>query len=130
DAHKEVSMKRWFGGLLAALTLALGVTVVAASPASAAATCPSKTLCVWDGQNFTGEKREFSAWSKECHPQLGWFLDDSFNNRTESMLNTSGNYIYVYDNSWCTGDAIGTYNGGSLSSLGWMNNRGTSFLAT
>ncbi|MFC4467778.1 peptidase inhibitor family I36 protein [Streptomyces xiangluensis] len=54
---------RMFRRTLTALALsgaAAAFGLVAPSPASAAASCPSGSLCVWDGANYTGNRCSWS----------------------------------------------------------------------
>jgi len=87
--------KRFIHALLATVIAVVGVGV-AATPASAVATCPTGNLCMWTGQWENGTKRIMTLSAGACTNMVG-----SWDNNIESFWNASSTRYYAFTSYNC-----------------------------
>ncbi|WP_405431247.1 peptidase inhibitor family I36 protein [Micromonospora sp. NBC_00617] len=109
----------------AAPALSLTATPVNASATGAAAdsTCAStRTLCLWDGTNYTGER--FTA--QAADPTIGTCVSLAAhgwgNGRAESARNTANQPARLYTSTNCTGSYYQIMPAGSYGSISYNSN--------
>ncbi len=110
-------MRRRIAAVLGGMTLALAVVIAVPAPAQALPSCPADTICLWDGQNYTGDKEEVTP--NTCAALWLAFWD----NKAESAYNNSRHDWYLFDHWTCGGDAYLVLSGQAVPNLGFMNNR-------
>ena len=108
-----------------------GATAAAAAPTAGSAagsavaqgTCPfTRTLCLWDGTNFTGTRFTVSAWN----PSVGTCVDLAAhgwpNGRAKSAINTGSQTARLYTTTNCTGTAFQIFPRGPYPSINFSSN--------
>lgn len=94
--------------MLSAATLGLGSVVLLAPAASASDYCPANHVCMWEDDNFTGDRwvdQELGAIGSAY--DIDWYDGD---NEISSIENggtvTTGKHIRVYGNDDLSGDSV------------------------
>jgi hypothetical protein len=109
---------------MAGAALVLGTSVIVEAPASAAPSCPSGRVCMWENANFGG-----SEWTTA--PAYGCYNFPYAweKNIMSSVYNNTAYSISFYDGDNCTGVTLGGYvNGGAYLNAGSLiNDRANSF---
>lgn len=119
-------VKGRLAAVFTALALALGISLVAASPASASyATCPAGQTCVYTGFNGGGSQLAL-PFSTFDPPYTCWDFGGSWNNNIESAKTDYGNLygIDVWTGQGCTGSRYrvppksqGNFTGGFVNTI-------------
>ncbi len=109
-----------------ALVVLIGVVAVPASPASAADKCQqvgTGYVCMWEKDNYAGDYVSYwgTAWTPGNWDSWSWF-NRSWDDKVSSIKNRGKtNNTRHYEDNWHRGDSINVMRGGSLASLGNMN---------
>jgi hypothetical protein len=100
------------------LAIALGTVVPgAAHAASAAGDCPfSETLCLFEGENFTGDR--FTVSSLVPEGTCVSLVDHGWGDRAHSAINTHSNSAAMFMNDDCVGGPFQVPGNSSLASFG------------
>jgi hypothetical protein len=117
-----VSVNRLRSALVAGVsaTMLFGAAAVAsASPASAgssATTCPSRSLCLYDGTNYTGELYTLTSFNRggSCVS----LVDYGWGDRVHSVRNTHNASAAMFMNDDCVGGPYQVSPNSGISNLG------------
>ncbi|MET0403654.1 MAG: peptidase inhibitor family I36 protein, partial [Cystobacter sp.] len=120
DTRRSVTSSRFAPKalVLGALLAAFLPGAVPGAVAQSNNLCPfSRTLCLFEGEDFTGKRFTVQA----LHPQNGGvcvsLVEHGWEGRAYSAINTASGYAYYYDNEECSGYPELIPGNGSLSSL-------------
>ncbi|MEQ4304157.1 peptidase inhibitor family I36 protein [Plantactinospora sp. B6F1] len=100
------------------MTVIATATAATAGPApvDGADPCPSGSLCLYEGSNFTGER--FTATSLNPGGICVSLVDHGWGDRAHSAINTHGTSAAMFTNDDCVGGPYLVPANSSLSSLG------------
>lgn len=96
---------------------------VGATAAAADSTCTfTRTLCLWENQNYGGARFTVSA----LNPAVGTCVDLAWHGwgagRAESARNTAGQSATLYPTTNCTGSGYTIPPGSSVPTIGFVSN--------
>ena len=117
------------GGRMAAV-VALGMvaftgSLVMAGPASAAASCATGELCIWDSVNYTGAGAA-QIIGADFLPGECVTLPAEWDNRISSLINNSDRSLTFFDSGNCQGSGPTLPPRAQIANLGTLNDRITS----
>ncbi|GAA4690019.1 peptidase inhibitor family I36 protein [Phytohabitans rumicis] len=98
----------------AATALLIGAAGVA--PAASAAACPSRSLCLYEGTNFTGDM--FPVTSLNPSGTCVSLVDHGWGDRAHSAVNTHNNSAAMFMNDDCIGGPYQVPGKSSLPNFG------------
>ena len=114
------------GGRMAAV-VALGMvaftgSLTMASPASAAASCPTGALCIWDAVNYTGAGSS-QIIGADFLPGECVALTAEWDNRISSLINMSDRSLTFFDSGNCQGSGFTLPPRAQVANLGTLSDR-------
>lgn len=141
-----MTIKKRLTGLAVVAVLAAGLASLAAAPANAQSVAPSTAatvtvetegvgvsappsncydaFCAWEHSNFKGRATHAVRWGLTDVP---YPFEPWQNDSISSMHNNTQHVWCAFEHSWYQGARIEIWPYQSLSSLGWMNDRVSSF---
>jgi hypothetical protein len=110
-------------GSASAAPIAATASTVVTAAAAADSTCPfTRSLCLWDGTDFTGTRFNVQALDPSVGACVNLASHGWGNGRAKSAKNTANQVARLYTNTNCTGSSYQLIPGGGYTPINFASN--------